>query len=302
MEEIEILLLEYLGSKGYSGGDARKMMRSGKVKVFGVPTADAARLVQAKNVAIVPNAPRMAVGKDPAVVFRDSSLVVVWKPPRYLSVPAAGRKGEPSVLTFVRRLFGTAFAVHRLDEVTSGLMLVALEEGDQLRLKEFLAKKKITRQYLAIVAGKVSEAFQVENTLVRDRGDGLRGSTEEEEAEDGKLASTSFRPLDAMWNATLVEATLDTGRTHQVRIHLAEAGFPILGEHLYGNPGVEGRASRLCLHAHRLCFPHPRTGEANEFRAPLADDMNALCRRLKAGPTKRHKGSAMKKKRKKKRG
>ena len=290
-------LIECLRTRGYSGGDMRKMLRSGKVKVFGVPTADASRVVNEETVSIVPNAPRLVVGKEPAVIYRDRSLAVVWKPPRYLSVPAPGRKREPSVLGFVQRIFGVAFAVHRLDEVTSGLMMVALDEKDQYTLKNLLAKKKITRKYLAMVSGQINEPFEVRNILVRNRGDGLRGSVAEEDidGQGGKDAATSFRPLEPLFNATLLEATLETGRTHQVRVHLAEEGFPILGEHLYASAQVERRAPRLCLHAHCLCFNHPRTCAPFEFKAPLADDLEALRRRLQLDKTRpRSQGRAMK--------
>ena len=268
-------LIEHLRSIGLGGSKARKAMRSGKVKIGGVPTADAKRIVEPGTVQYQPNAPRITVGRDPAVIYRDKQLAVCWKPAGYLSVPAPRRRGDHSLLTFVRRLYGSGFAVHRLDEPTSGLMIVALDEKMQERLKADLEKRLVSRRYLAIAAGEISTSFEVRNQLVRNRGDGLRGS-----GSDGKDAATMFLPQERLKGSTLVEAVMETGRTHQIRIHLSESGHPVLGEHLYASKGVQSKAPRLALHAWKLSFKHPGTGRAMEFEAPLADDLEQLRRRL----------------------
>jgi RluA family pseudouridine synthase len=270
-----IALIEHLRSLGLSGGAARKAMRSGKVKLGGVPTADAKRIIDPAEIQYLPNAPRITVGRDPAVIYRDDRLAVCWKPPGYLSVPAPRRRGDYSVLTFVRRLFGSGFAVHRLDEPTSGLMMVAMDERTQKKLKDALEQRLVSRRYLAIASGAITEPFEVRNQLVRNRGDGLRGS-----GEDGREAATSFIPLEALKGCTLVEAVMETGRTHQIRIHLAESRHPVLGEHLYASKGIEKKAPRLALHAWKLSFKHPGTGREMEFKAALADDLEQLRRNL----------------------
>jgi 23S rRNA-/tRNA-specific pseudouridylate synthase len=132
--------------------------------------------------------------------------------------------------------------------------------------------------------------------LVRDRGDGKRGSRDNHEAgaddddgdfdgradaAQGKLAVTHLSLREVLVrDASLVEARLETGRTHQVRIHLAEAGFPVLGDPLYAGPGVRRSSPRLALHAFFLSFVHPITGETHTFDVPLADDLERLRRDL----------------------
>ena len=113
--------------------------------------------------------------------------------------------------------------------------------------------------------------------LVRNRGDGKRGTGE---GDDAKRAVTHFKVIQALRGATLVEATLETGRTHQVRIHLAEAGHPVLGDKLYGNQGSARRLGRVALHAAVLGFDHPSTQLKMRFDVPLADDMEKLRREL----------------------
>jgi 23S rRNA pseudouridine1911/1915/1917 synthase len=124
------------------------------------------------------------------------------------------------------------------------------------------------------VQGEFPETATVRNTLVRDRGDGLRGS-----GPGGKPAATHFKRVELLRGATLVEARLETGRTHQVRIHLAELGHPVLGDRLYG-PRVANAAPRLALHAWRLAFKHPFGGKEVKVEVPLADDMDRLRRDL----------------------
>ena len=267
-------LIDHLKALGWSNRAAREAMQSGKVLWRGIPTADAAREIDPAEVQVEPNAPRIVVGRDPFIRFRDAHLVVVWKPAGLLSVPAPGRR-ESHVLEFVGKRFGKAFAVHRLDEDTSGLILVALDERTQSALKDQFERHGVDRRYLAICAGAVPRELRVESTLVRDRGDGLRGS-----GAGGKPAITHFFLRERLSGSSLVEARLETGRTHQVRIHLSERGHPILGDPLYGGPGVARRAPRLALHAFFLQFEHPSGGK-HTFEVPLADDIEALRRNLR---------------------
>jgi 23S rRNA pseudouridine1911/1915/1917 synthase len=170
----------------------------------------------------------------------------------------------------VQRLCGSGLAVHRLDEDTSGLMLVALNEATQLHLKDELAARKISRAYLAIVSPPVPAHWRldVENTLVRDRGDGRRGSGKGAQA---KRAVTHFRERQRIGKrASLIEARLETGRTHQIRIHLSEAGHPVLGDSLYGPR--KSSPMRLALHAYSLAFVDEQ-GEPQHFEVGLPDDM-----------------------------
>jgi len=275
-------LIDHLRSQNLTNREARELLETGKVFYCGVPTADAAREIDVARVTVRRDAPRLKPNRDLAVVFRDKHLAVVCKPPGMLSVSAPGRRETRSVVGVVRHLLGTAFPVHRIDEPTSGLMMVALTEECRRRIKEILFDHRVERGYLALVAGHFpKEPCTVRTALVRNRGDGLRGSSQDEDEDGAREAVTHFKLREHLGSrASLVEARLETGRTHQVRIHLSEKGFPILGDDLYAPPGVAQASPRLALHAFRLGFKHPFSKAEMMFEAPLADDLEALSRRL----------------------
>ncbi|MBI5507522.1 MAG: hypothetical protein HY903_02095 [Deltaproteobacteria bacterium] len=275
-------LFDHLRASGLSNKEIHALLETGKVFYDDVPTADGGRDVDVTRLAIKRSATRLKPNVDLAIIHRDPHLVVVYKPPGMLAVDAAGRPGDRSVVATVARLFGAAYPVHRLDEPTSGLMMVALTEVCQRRIKEILFEHRIERRYLAIVAGAFPDAAcTVDSTLVRNRGDGLRGTAWEEGDADGRQAITHLRLVERLGpSASLVEARLETGRTHQVRIHLTEKGYPVLGDPLYAPAGVTRAAPRLALHAYALGLRQPLTGAALSFKAPLADDLERLRRRL----------------------
>lgn len=235
------------------------------------PTRDASRTAEPHQLRIEQARPKFDMEREPAVVYRDTKLVVVYKPSGVLSVPAPGRR-EPSVLRACERWFGRALAVHRIDEGTSGLMLVALDEPTQTRLKALFEIHDVERRYIAWVHGAFPATPQtVESWLVRDRGDGLRGSYGRgtPPPPDAKRAVTYLSRISVEAGRSLVEARLETGRTHQVRIHLSETGFPLVGDDLYGRT----HGGRLALHAHILGFRHPWTGVSLRYVSPLPDDL-----------------------------
>lgn len=274
-----IRLNQHLRTLGLTNAQLKAALSTGKVSYCGVPTSDPGRLVDPDWVVFNQSAPRLSPGRDLAIVHRDKDLVVVWKPSGLLSVPARKEGGHISVESTVRRMFGTAHTVHRIDEQTSGIMLVALNELSQKHLKDQLFKHTMGRRYLAIVAGKPRrQNWTVESTLIRNRGDGLRGSSDLSDDPNGYHSKTHFRLLEHLGKAAVVEATLETGRTHQVRIHLSEGRHAILGDPLYANPTVKRLAPRLALHAASLSFIHPGTGEKLAFNTPLADDLEKVRR------------------------
>lgn len=282
-------LIEYFRERGLSNREARRLLETGKVYLGAAPTADPTREVDPALVSIRDSAPRVRVGRDVVVLERDRHLAVVVKPPGMLSVSAPGRGDAPVVLREVGRLLGSVYPVHRLDEETSGVMLVARTEECQRALKQLLFEHRVERRYLAVVRGRFpSEPRDVRTVLVRDRGDGLRGSGSPD-SPDGRPAETHLRLVEPVGSgASLVQAELRTGRTHQVRIHLAEMGHPVLGDRLYGRSGDLG-APRLALHAAVLGFVHPITGRAQRFELALPDDLERLRRNLDAPPRKRTK-------------
>jgi len=260
-----------------SNRDAKRALETGKVYLRDTPTADASREVDAADVSVRANAPRIRVGSDPVIVFRDDHLAVVFKPSGLLSVPAASKRGVPTLIGEMSRMLGGAHAVHRLDEPTSGLMLVARTTPCQAALKQLFLVHAIERHYLALVWGYPgSEPITVSNQLVRDRGDGKRGSGN---GPDAKPATTYLRAIERVGRAhALVQARLETGRTHQARIHLSELGHPVVGDPLYDTS--RKASGRLALHAAHIGFRHPVSGADLSFTSPLPDDLERLRRRL----------------------
>lgn len=190
--------------------------------------------------------------------------------------------------------------VHRLDRETSGLMIFARTVPAERHLGIQFRKHTTYRRYLAVVEGHIAKEMRIESQLVRDRGDGRRGSTEEEDV--GKASVTHVKPLEKVGDYTLIECRLETGRTHQIRIHLAEQGHPLCGEKVYRQPlhgsRIEDRsgAPRVALHAAELGFQHPTTGEDLKFSMPLPPDLEKFIAHLrghdKPKPTRRERKAA----------
>jgi 23S rRNA pseudouridine1911/1915/1917 synthase len=179
--------------------------------------------------------------------------------------------------------------VHRLDKETSGLMVFARTADAKRKLASQFRAHDIDRVYHALAHGTVA-ATRVETHLVLDRGDGLRGSFGHFRRPrggvptDAKRAVTHVTPLARLSGATLVECRLETGRQHQIRIHLSELGHPLLGERVYIRDyrGATIASPRLMLHARTLGFLHPRTGERVRFEREPPDDFRAMIESLRS--------------------
>lgn len=175
-------------------------------------------------------------------------------------------------------------AVHRIDRETSGLMIFARTVEAERLLGTQFRDHSLHRLYLAVALGAVNEE-SFESNLVDDRGDGRRGSTKNPKL--GKWAVTHVKPVERLKGYTVVECRLETGRTHQIRIHLSEAGHPLCGDKVYRGPFPgkpipdESGAPRLALHAAELGFIHPITGEQLTFAMPLPADLSTLLDRLR---------------------
>jgi 23S rRNA pseudouridine1911/1915/1917 synthase len=186
--------------------------------------------------------------------------------------------------------------VHRLDRDTSGLLVFARSVAAERQLAQQFRKHATHRRYLAIARGNVA-AQTISTNLVRDRGDGRRGSTKLPDV--GKQAVTHVKPIERIGDYTLVECRLETGRTHQIRIHLAERGHPLCGEKVYHQPlfgepmpDTSG-APRLALHAAELGFEHPVTGERLRFQMPLPTDLREWLGRLRREARSAHDSSGL---------
>lgn len=181
-------------------------------------------------------------------------------------------------------------AVHRLDRDTSGLMIFALSTRAEPALIAMFKAHTIRRSYLAVVHGVVAAPMRIESWFVRDRGDGVRGSSPAgSAAADAQHAVTHVEPVEAIGSAySVIRCRLETGRTHQIRIHLAEAGYMLCGERTYvrprpGEPAVheQSGAPRQALHSAELEFKHPFTDQTLKFTAPLPKDLANWLERLK---------------------
>ena len=285
---------------GLAWSRARKLCTDGRVTVDGERCTDpAARVAPGAVVVIDERAPKQRTGALPedAIVFVDRDMVVVDKPAGMLSV--ADEPGNKDTLalharTLLRRLNAPGGdsplgVVHRLDRDTSGVMVFARTAPAQRALAAQFRDHTVDRVYLAIVHGTIA-ATRVDTMLVLDRGDGLRGShghyrrSRGAPPADSRRAVTHVTPIAALRGATLVECRLETGRQHQIRIHLGELGHPLVGERVYirdyGGPRIQ--SARPMLHAQLLGFEHPRTGKRVSFRRDAPADFGEMLDRLTA--------------------
>jgi 23S rRNA pseudouridine1911/1915/1917 synthase len=277
---------------------ARELCKRGKVRRNGQLETDATVRVQlGDRVSIHLQAPRVRqhVLDESSLIHVDAHVAVVSKPAGLLTVPfdASDKNTLADRLRFLlRRRYGAQGAelgaVQRLDKDTTGLLVFARTLTAKRQLQEAFRVHAIERRYLALAHGVVKEPQHVETHLLRDRGDGLRGSFGLFKAArgpvpaDAKRAITDVRPLAALRGATLVECQLSTGRQHQIRIHLSEAGHPLLGEEVYVRDYREQLlpAPRIMLHAAVLGFTHPCTGRALRFELPVPTDFAETRARL----------------------
>jgi 23S rRNA pseudouridine1911/1915/1917 synthase len=217
------------------------------------------------------------------VVFSDAHLMVINKPAGLVVHPAPGNWSGTllnGLLAFdpLAAALPRAGIVHRLDKDTSGLMVVARTRATMDALVQMIAARHVSRQYLALTAKAWSGAAtrEVDVPIGRDPRNRLRMAVVDLARNAGKAAHTSFRLLDTAASAALVLCTLHTGRTHQIRVHMASIGFPLVADALYGGQ-PRGGMTRQALHARQLAFTHPVTGKDMAFQAPLPDDFrNAL--------------------------
>ena len=279
---------------GVSWSRARNLCSEGRVTVDGERCLDpAARVTSDATVAVNEQGPKLEKGPlaRSAIVHFDRDLVVVDKPAGMLTV--ADEAGNKETLadytrTLLRRVDSRGIdaplgVVHRLDRDTSGVMVFARTADAKRALAAYFRAHEIDRVYHAIAHGAVAEA-RVETHLVLDRGDGLRGShghfrrARGDPPSDARLSVTHVRPIAALSGATLVECRLETGRQHQIRIHLSELGHPLVGERVYIREyaGARIEAPRTMLHARALGFVHPRSGERVLFEREAPEDFRAM--------------------------
>ncbi|MCA9525185.1 MAG: RluA family pseudouridine synthase [Myxococcales bacterium] len=276
---------------GLTGGAAKRAIHSGKVSVHGRRVLDPGASVQAGDpLRLDMNAPRPARTEPLGVrlVYRDPHILVVDKPSGLLSAPLS-TETEPTALDGALALCRgprVAKVVHRLDKLTSGLMVFARSIVAARGLRTIIDEHRAKRVYFCVVQGIPRiPAATIVSDLMRDRGDGYRGSQDglrqilaydapiPPAGDQGRQGVTRYRTVATSPERAALEVRIETGRTHQIRIHLSEIGHPVLGDQVYGrNSG----APRQALHAGRLTLPHPITGEELHFESPWPDDLRAV--------------------------
>lgn len=195
------------------------------------------------------------------ILYRDESLLLVNKPAGLLSVPGRGEQHRDSLWWRVSLEFPSALVVHRLDMATSGVMLLALNKETQRRMNEQFRERRVQKAYRAVVAGRpASDSGAVDLPLITDWPNRPRQKVD---LQSGKPSLTHYRLLDyrAGEDCSRMELVPVTGRSHQLRVHMQALGHAILGDRLYASPALQQRAERLLLHARRLSFSHPFSGE-----------------------------------------
>lgn len=286
---------------GISWNAARELCKRGKVRVNDQLVTDAAlRLAQGDLVSVVPEAPRLRehVLDERALLYVDAAIAVVNKPAGLLSVPFDEQDRNTLVdrLRFLLRR-KTGFqgqelgVVQRLDKDTTGVLVFARNLASKRQLQTQFRAHTIERRYLAIVHGVLPAAIRCETVLLPDRGDGLRGSYGHFRRPKGpppktaQRAVTELLPLEALRGATLVACKLETGRQHQIRIHAAERGHPLVGEPVYVRDyeGTQLTAPRPMLHAAVLGFSHPQTGAPMRFEHDPPEDFQHVLAELRVG-------------------
>ena len=284
---------------GVAWSRARELCARGCVTVNGRRCLDpAVRVPPGAGVVVDEGAPRLRTCPLPesAIVFWDHDVVVVDKPAGMLSVPY--EPGDKDTLVdwtriLLRRIGGRGSkrelgVVHRLDKETSGLMVFARTLEAKRILADRFRAHDMERVYLAIAHGTVT-AKRIETHFIPDRGDGLRGSyglfrrPRGRIPPEAKRSITHVRPIAPLAGATLVECRLETGRQHQIRIHLSETGHPLVGERVYirDYAGRKIEAARPMLHAQVLGFAHPRTGQGMSFERDAPSDFLAMIESLR---------------------
>ncbi len=275
---------------------ARDAVRSGRVDIAG-STCDEPGLDVSEDskLSFHPSRPaRHRVRTPLTVLAEEEDFIIVDKPAGLLSVPTAERERGTllsRVLDYLHHRYHRrpyAGVVHRLDKETSGALVFARSRPALKYLQGEFHEHRIEREYLAIVEGDMSGSGTFARELVGDGGERRRSVARR--GERGKRAVTHYRVVERFGSATLVSVRLETGRTHQIRVHFAAAGHPVLGDRVYRRPDARPvllEAPRQMLHARTLGFARPATGERISVASPVPEDFAAALRALRKIPKKR---------------
>ncbi|MBV9167891.1 MAG: RluA family pseudouridine synthase [Solirubrobacterales bacterium] len=274
---------QFLAERVGSRAQAQALIDAGKVTVDGRAQRKRHLVAPGEVVAVLPRDPPAPVGEARAtfaIAYDDDHLLVVDKPAGVVVHPARGNRTG----TLAQALSGLAAGgedarragiVHRLDRDTSGLLVVAKNDAVHRALKALLQTRRLEREYLALVEGRLdARTGTIDAPVGRSRQDRVLMSIDSTAAREARTHFTVRRLLP---RCTLVSVGLETGRTHQIRVHMKAIGHPVCGDVSYGGRSVYG-LKRQFLHAARLRFPHPVTGQELDVRSPLPADLAAALR------------------------
>jgi 23S rRNA pseudouridine1911/1915/1917 synthase len=280
---LDRFLAEPLGSRA----QAQALIDAGRVHVDGAARPKRHVLSGGERIMIEPgplgageNSPPRILEGDPAafqIAYEDEHLLIVDKPAGVVMHPARGHHSGTLAQALEGRAAGgeeplRAGIVHRLDRNTSGLLVVAKSDAVHRALKALLAARELRREYLALIDGlPEARTGTIEAAIGRDRRDRVLMSID---TDDPREARTHFELIRALPSAALLRIVLDTGRTHQIRVHMAAIGHPVCGDQQYGGAMRYG-LERQFLHAARLAFPHPVTAAAIDVGSDLPPDLAA---------------------------
>ncbi len=264
----------------YTRSHLQRLVKEGAVLVNGKAAKSSSRLKEGDQVEVsLPDPKEAEIPAKPmdlSILYEDDDVILIDKPKGMVVHPAAGHSEDTLVNGLLYHCQGRLSGingvlrpgiVHRIDKDTTGVLVVCKNDAAHNSLAEQLKEHSITRRYLAIVHGVIKEdEGTVDAPIGRNEKDRLKMAVNEK---NGKRAVTHYRVLERFSGYTYIECRLETGRTHQIRVHMASIGHPLLGDTLYGPSKSPFALEGQTLHAAVLGFHHPTTGEYMEFTAPL---------------------------------
>ena len=283
---------------GHSRAVVQDWIKAGRVTLDGTSASPSIRLKAGMRIVYTPASAARAERWEAEsvtfdVVFADDDLIVIDKPAGLVVHPGAGNSSGTLVNGILYQFPETehvprAGLVHRIDKDTSGLLLVARSEAAHQALSAAIAEHAVARQYVAVCQRVMVSGQTIDAPIARHPTDRIRMAVASPERSAARDAVTHIRVLERFRAHSLIRATLETGRTHQIRVHMAHIGYPLVGDALYGgrfrlppDPGPEliealSQFRRQALHAEQLVFAHPISGEAMTFTSPMPQDMQRL--------------------------
>ena len=287
----------YIPSKSeYSRAMIQKMMDNGNILVNGKKVKVSYKVQADDEITIKEQAAKEisleAQDIPIEVLYEDNDIIVVNKPKGMVVHPANGNP-DGTLVNAIMSICKDSLSgiggeirpgiVHRLDKDTSGALIVAKNDKSHIKMSEQIKNHEVEKTYIALVKGFVKEN---EATINMPIGRSLKDRKKMAVRKEGKNAVTHFKVIERFPNYTLLEVKIETGRTHQIRVHLSEIGYPIVGDEVYSNGKNEWNIHGQCLHAKSLKFKHPITGKEMYIEAPIPDYLQNIIKELEERNTK----------------